>query len=1135
MRFLTLLKTLSWKRCSLKTKMALSVSAVFIVASTFRVFFTLGYLETESKRSIANQQHVLARSISDSLDDKLHTAQQALLAAGSEVIPAMLAHPQRAQLFLNDKHSLRPIFTDQLFLFDTKCSLVAQTPLEPDNLHLDSAFSELLEKTVRSRRPAISAPFRSRMADQQPVIVLTAPVFDGGGNLTGVLAGSLRLIGTSFLGDLPKMRVGERGYPFLVTTDGTVIVHPDSNRALKPLPRGVDKLLDRSLAGFEGSGDTVSPDGIPMLTSFSHLRSVDWVLGLNFPADEAYAVVYRTRHFLIGGIAAGTVVMLVLVWLLMQRLTLPLVAMARQVEAMDGGRVLRALEYEDSSYEIHTLTLAFNHLTETVRQQQETLEQNEKKYRIVADNAYDWEFWLSPEGCFIYSSPSGRRITGYEAVDFLSDPELLERIIHPDDRRMFLNYRDNAVATASVQEIECRIVRSDGEIRWVSHLCQPIYSDSETYLGLRGNNRDITVQKRIEAELQQSEERYRILVESSPDAVLLHRDGVFIYVNGAACRLFGAPHPELLAGMPVLDIIHPECREVVAGRIINAASADQATPCLEERVLRLDGTPIDVEAVRTHLMYQGRPAVQVILRDITARKQAEQALRESDAALRNLLEVMPVGVALLENDGSVQYVNRCFEEKFGYCHAEIPSLNEWYPAAYPDPAYRDKLTAEMDSTLAEARANGTPVAPVEVSITCKDGTVRRIILNRQITGQRRIVIFTDITERESLQNELLKAQKLESLGVLAGGIAHDFNNVLTGILGNLSFARMFVDETHSSFLPLKSAEKASLRAAELATQLLTFAKGGAPVKKIVSLPTLLEELVSLVLRGANVKATLRIADSLQAIEADEGQISQAFHNVILNAVQAMPNGGTLTVSAENVTLHPGSSKRLPPPGDYVMLSIADEGDGMPVEIHQKIFDPYFTTKPGGTGLGLASVHSIVSKHGGGIEVSSAPGKGTVFTFLLPSVPAIAAAPALSSEEPVAAAGLPGEAVLVMDDEPLILDLASQLLGHLGYRVTTCTNGEDAVSLYRQTKDAGGTFCAAIMDLTVPGGMGGKEAARLILALDPTARLIVSSGYSSDPVLAQYGRFGFCAAIAKPYKGHDLAQVLSALTRRLAAG
>ena len=1109
--------------------MALLVSLLFVVAAAVISSVAITYMEGEFKKSIADQQYALAKSIADSLDDKLLIAQKALVSAGAQVTPAMLADGDLAQRFLNDKRPLRSIFTYKLLLLNGDGALVADSQNDPGRRGLDRSFRDYFQKTVASGKPIISTPFQSKLPDHHPLLALTAPLFDSQGKLSGVLVGTLNLMGSNFLGDLPKTKIGKTGHLYLISSNGMIISHPNPARIMKlGSPPGVNRMLDKALAGFDGSGDTVTSYGTSMLASFRHLRATNWIVGLNFPTEEAYAAVYKTRLYMALGIAAGTVVVLVFVWLLMKRLTLPLLTVIQQVESMEAGLTLRPLGTSDSSHEITTLKMAFNRLIETVQIQQKAQHENEKKYRFIADNTYEWEFWLSPELCFLYSSPSGKRITGYDPETFLGDPDLLGLIIHTEDRDKFQACLLQAARTGQVQEIECRLLRSDGTVRWIAHLCRPVYDEDGAYLGLRGNSRDVTDHKRMEDALLQSEERYRILVETSPDAILLHRNGVILYANGAALRLFGATSADQLVGRPVQSMIHPEFRALVGGRIEKAVSvAGQINPCREEKVLRLDGSAVDVEAIGAHLSYQGKPAVQVVLRDITDRKVAQRALKESEETLRNLMEMMPVGVVVIGGEGVVEYVNRCYVESFGYSHAELPNLDVWHSLAFPDPVYRGGLVAALDGALTEAKGYGTPVAPIEAKITCKDGALRHVIINRHLASNRRIAIFTDITERQTVQNELLKAQKLESLGVLAGGIAHDFNNILTGILGNITLAQMFLDETHKSFKPLGFAEKASLRAAELATQLLTFAKGGTPVKKPVSLSPIIEESVSLALRGANVTCVINLPEGLHAVEADEGQMSQAFHNIIINAAQAMPGGGTLTVGAENVQLVAGNRQGLSE-GGYVRIRFCDQGCGMSEEIRHKIFDPYYTTKSGGTGLGLASVHSIVRKHGGHIEVSSAVGTGTIFTFYLPSIGRAVASPESDQARLAQGGGARGE-VLVMDDDALIRNLATELLQHLGYRVTSCTNGEDAVALHGAALISGTPFLTAIMDLTIPGGMGGREAAQQILASDPAARLIVSSGYSNDPVMADFARHGFWAAMAKPYRVSELAHILESLT------
>jgi two-component system, cell cycle sensor histidine kinase and response regulator CckA len=505
------------------------------------------------------------------------------------------------------------------------------------------------------------------------------------------------------------------------------------------------------------------------------------------------------------------------------------------------------------------------------------------------------------------------------------------------------------------------------------------------------------------------------------------------------------------------------------------------------------------------------------------RKTAEQVLQESEKILREFIDVMPVGVRWTDSDDVIKHVNTCFIELFGYVADDIPTLDEWFLCAYPDPAKREYIISLRKVVIDTALADGTTIQPLDSTIACKDGSVRHVIINTQFARNLRLDIFTDITERESLRNRLLNAQRLESLGVLAGGIAHDFNNILTGIMGNISMARMVLGTPEKAAKLLDNAEKAALRATELATQLLTFAKGGAPVKKTVSIRKIVDESLSLALRGTNVKGILEIPDGLHDIEADEGQVSQVFNNIVINAVQAMPGGGEITVQGMNIVLERENSLMLPP-GEYVKLSFTDEGCGMPEDVRKKIFDPYFTTKSSGMGLGLASVHSIINRHGGHIEACSKVGKGTAFTLFLPSAGKTSSGSEICDRVTQSEA-LAGGSVLVMDDEEMILEIAAEILSHLGYEVTTCATGEDAVRKYRMAKEGNTPFSFVIMDLTIPGGMGGRESAAEILAFDPCARLIASSGYSNDPVMAGFCDYGFCGAIVKPYTLDELARVV----------
>ena len=378
-------------------------------------------------------------------------------------------------------------------------------------------------------------------------------------------------------------------------------------------------------------------------------------------------------------------------------------------------------------------------------------------------------------------------------------------------------------------------------------------------------------------------------------------------------------------------------------------------------------------------------------KQIDERILAEQEVRESEQNLKILLDIMPVGVAWTNQEGHIEYLNNFFVEHFGYSREEIRTEEDWYSLAYPDPAYHDQITEVRRSAL-EAGLKDCNYTPMfEARVTCKDGTtIRQVITKLTMSKKRIIIILIDITDREILQEQIIKAQKLESIGILAGGIAHNFNNALTGVLGFISLASSNLDATHKSHQLLQHAERATKRAAGMAKQLLTFARGGAPFKKPVSALKLVKEATALVLNGTKVRVLIQIPDSIHSVMADENQLSQVFSNLTINAVQAMPNGGTLTIGAENITLEQSSALSAQQT-TYVRLTFTDEGHGIAATDLNKIFDPYFTTKPSNTGLGLASTHSIISKHGGQISVVSTINQGTTFTLLLPSnglVPAL---------------------------------------------------------------------------------------------------------------------------------------------------
>lgn len=386
---------------------------------------------------------------------------------------------------------------------------------------------------------------------------------------------------------------------------------------------------------------------------------------------------------------------------------------------------------------------------------------------------------------------------------------------------------------------------------------------------------------------------------------------------------------------------------------------------------------------------------------------------------------------------------------------------------------------------------------------------------------RWVMVTRDITYRKKVEEELIKANKLESIGLLAGGIAHDFNNILNILWGNISLIKLMVNSKDDIYKRLQIIDKGFQRARELCQQLTTFAKGGAPIKKITSIVDLLKESANFTMRSTNVSFNLNFVEPLWPVEVDEGQINQVFNNLIINAIEAMPNGGKLEAKIENIIINEMNDLTLRK-GKYIKITLMDTGNGIPMEILPKIFDPYFTTKQRGTGLGLTTTYSIIKKHEGNILVDSKPGYGTVFEIFLP----VSEPKDKAEETKIYKQHFHKGKILIMDDEPDILDLLKNILIQFGYQVTTSKNGLEALKLYQKALKSGLTFQVVIMDLTITGGMGGKETVTKLLKIDSNAKVIVSSGYSNDPVMANYTDLGFCGVLTKPYTPEELSKVLS---------
>ncbi|HEY3275539.1 MAG TPA: ATP-binding protein [Syntrophorhabdaceae bacterium] len=507
-------------------------------------------------------------------------------------------------------------------------------------------------------------------------------------------------------------------------------------------------------------------------------------------------------------------------------------------------------------------------------------------------------------------------------------------------------------------------------------------------------------------------------------------------------------------------------------------------------------------------------------------RQTEKELRESEERYRIAIEHSHDGVAIIR-DGVHIYANRRLVEIFGY---GAPEDLLGQPAVFL--VHEDEKEKISNYHAMRLKGEATPDR-YEFKGVKKDGAlvyIEAVVSTIAFAGKSAILAYLrDIGDRRRLEEELFKASKLESLGILAGGIAHDFNNIMTAIMGNISLAKMTTKPDDPSFKRLAGAEQAVNRAKDLTQQLLTFSKGGAPIKRTTGITHILEDSTNFTLTGSNVRCFFSLPEDLWNVDVDEGQVSQVIQNLVINAKEAMPTGGTIEVKAENLMIEQdqGPGDVLPGRGSYIRVTIMDHGIGIPEEYVDKIFDPFFTTKQRGSGLGLATSYSIIRKHGGYIEVKSHLGIGTTFIITLP---ATQKKNPLSSGDKASLTTGKGR-ILLMDDEEIVRDTIGEMLGFLGYETECAKDGVEAIDLYVEARKKAAPFDLVILDLTIPGGMGGEEAMEELVEIDPGIKAVVSSGYANNRIMSDFTRYGFVDMISKPYKLEELSETLARVLRK----
>ncbi len=835
----------------------------------------------------------------------------------------------------------------------------------------------------------------------------------------------------------------------------------------------------------------------------------------------------------------------------------------RGIDSRAGHSLMHwSAPHEEVRPDYSRVQVAFTDLS-VLRATEEKLRDVEDRWRlaVIGINAGIWEYNFVTGETFI--SDRWREIIGYSASDLPNARDEFWPRIHSEDvetvRRAMRDYLEGHRAS---YRVEFRMRCKDENYKWILSRGMALFDQAGKPQRLVGSHSDIDERKRAEQSLRASEERYRVLFENSPVAIIeydlrgvrgwidsLRTEGVtdfdayaethaalftetlkgavMVGVNRETLHLVGASNKaEAVDNMDRIltddmqDVRRSLCRALWDGR--NAIEG-------EMRLNALDGTPRRVFYRWWVPVLGGEMSfawTQVVLVDLTGIKRTEEALAAERERLAVTLRSMAEGVITTDTDGRVLFVNEAACELTGWDESVAIGRSIEHVCVLR----HEKNRTPVEVPAAAAISTHSVIdLPDNTVLLDRQGSPRVIegrcaaIHDMHSRAIGAVLVLRDVTERARLEGEILRASKLESVGILAGGIAHDFNNLLTVVMGNITLATLDSQAMASAGRWLQDAERGVMRARDLTQQLLTFARGGEPVRSAVKLPEIVKEAANFALHGSKVRCEFAIEEGLWTAEVDKGQIGQVVQNLVINAVQAMPEGGVIHISMRNQHLARAAVRHLEE-GDYLCIVLSDTGAGIRPENLARIFDPYFTTKQSGSGLGLATVYSIVKKHQGHIEVESEIGRGTRFRFWLPAVPDVRPAAVEVAQAPDRLTGR----VLFMDDEEPIRDMAEALLKRLGFEITCVADGGEVLRVYHEAMAAGRRFDLVIMDLTVPGAMGGKQAMAELHKIDPAVRGIVSSGYSSDPVMANYRTHGFRGMVAKPYRLTDLAKTIRAV-------
>ena len=748
----------------------------------------------------------------------------------------------------------------------------------------------------------------------------------------------------------------------------------------------------------------------------------------------------------------------------------------------------------------------------------ESLQESRSRLKTFSDSLPQIVCEIDLNGRLLYVNNIALEIFGYNK-DEIDDFNVFDQIATEDKDKLYENLK-RIILGEDVKGVEYTALKKNGE-RFPVIIYGNVNFQNGAPVGFRAILIDISERKKNEETIR----KLSMAVEQSASSIIItDSHGNIEYVNPQFSKVSGysgkeaiGRNPNLLKSGKMQSSEYKKLWDTInnggewRGEFLNKKKNGE----LYWELATI--SPIrDSNKVTTHFI--------AVKEDITERRKVEDKLAEEKERLAVTLGSIADGVITTDTSGKITLINKAAEK---ILESDLKdALNEPIEALFN--IYEDISRGKVKNPVELVLSSGVSYESAKPVILITKSGKEKIIEDsgspiKDVSGRiiGVVLVFRDITEKYKMQDDYYKSKKLESIGILAGGIAHDFNNFLTAILGNITLGKIYSSQNDKIYEILSEAEKACIRSKELTQQLLTFSKGGTPVKKIGSISSLLKESIDFILRGSNVKSEYIEKEPPLAIEMDEGQINQVINNLVINAKQSMENGGLLTVKVENIKKK--ATDNLPiADGNYVKISIKDRGVGISKENLQKIFDPYFSTKKMGNGLGLSISYSIIQKHNGYITAESEMGKGATFYIYLPAIDVVYE----KSDGGGAKVLMKSARVLLMDDEDLVREVTGKMLNFIGCEVEFASDGEEAIEIYKEAIENNKKYDLVIMDLTIPGGMGGKETIKVLKALDPSIKAVVSSGYSTDEVMSDFKKYGFKGIIVKPYKIEDLSRVIN---------